>query len=175
MPGKRKIDRILAADYLDGLESRPMPDVRVMRADAEEEEASLSYERRLLQGRIDILEAELGRRSGVGGPSLIELLPKILADDAPSSRGAYPRRDPTPPTERPKRRVEKLIGDDTLTNLAGLSDDEIRTVVATLRDAEKDVSESRHKVQQVLDRIQAEIARRYKTGEADPADILVGP
>jgi anti-sigma-K factor RsiG len=174
MPGKRKIDRILAGDYLAGLESKPMPDVRVMRAESEEEEASLSYERRLLQGRIDILEAELNRRSG-GGASLMELLPKILADDHPSSRGAYPRRDPTPATDRPKRHVEKLISDDTLTNLSELSDDRVREAIVVLREAEREVSSSRHAVQQVLDRLQAEIARRYKSGEADPADILVGP
>lgn len=175
MPGKRRIDRILASGYLDDLAAKPMPEIRTMRAEAEEEEASLSYERRLLQGRIDILEAELTRRSGGSGPSLIELLPKILADDSPSSRGAYPRRDPTPPTDRPKRRVEKLISDDTLTNLAGLDDDDVRAVVTTLRDAEREVSESRRHVQNVLDQLQAEIARRYKSGEADPADILVGP
>jgi hypothetical protein len=174
MPGKRRIDRILASDFLAGLESKSMPDVRAMRADAEEEESSLSYERRLLQGRIDILEAELGRRSG-GGASLLELLPQILADEAPSSRGAYPRRDPTPPTDRPKRRVERLISDDTLTNLAALSDEAVRAVITTLREAEGEVSASRRHVQQILDRIQAEIARRYKSGEADPADILVGP
>lgn len=174
MPGKRRIDRILANDFLAGLSSKPMADVRVMRADSEEEEASLSYERRLLQGRIDILEAELDRRSG-GGASLMELLPQILADDVSSSRGAYPRRDPAPPADRPKRRVERLISDDTLTNLSELSDDDVRGAIDTLREAERDVSESRRRVQHVLDRIQAEIARRYKSGEADPADILVGP
>lgn len=175
MTGKRRIDRILAPTYLDGLEQKQMAEVRAMRGDCEEEESSLSFERRLLQGRIDILAAELDRRSG-GGGSLIDRLPKILADDRPpSSRGAYPRRDPMPSFDQPKRRVERLISDDTLASLPDLSDDRIREILETLGAAEREISESRRSVQQVLDAVQAEIARRYKTGEADPADILVGP
>ena len=177
MTGKRRIDRILSTAYLEGIEQKPITEVRSMRGDCEEEESSLSFERRLLQGRIDILEGELDRRTGGGGgASLIERLPKILADDRPpSSRGAYPRRDPMPSFDQPKRRVEKLISDDTLASLPELPDDKIREILDTLGEAEREISESRHSVQQVLDGIQAEIARRYKSGEADPADILVGP
>src|SRR4051794_20881201 len=39
-----------------------LPELRILRRDAQRDEADLSYVRRLLQGRIDILRAELGRR-----------------------------------------------------------------------------------------------------------------
>ena len=61
-PGNRRIDRVLAADYLEGLQGLPLAEVRQLRADAEQEEVDLSYLRRMIQGRLDILRAELNRR-----------------------------------------------------------------------------------------------------------------
>src|SRR5207244_1775351 len=43
-----------------------LSELRTLRRDAQREEADLSYVRRLLQGRIDILRAELARRSPAG-------------------------------------------------------------------------------------------------------------
>jgi len=44
-----------------------------MRADAEQEEVDVSYVRRLLQGRIDIISAELERRQNPdSGASLVD-------------------------------------------------------------------------------------------------------
>jgi hypothetical protein len=111
MTGKRRIDKILDTSYLDGLTDRSLPEVRRMRSDAKDEEALVSYERRLLQARIDILEAEQGRRAGSGG-SILDRLPQILADGPSESRGSFPRPDAQTP-ENPRRRVELLVSDDT--------------------------------------------------------------
>jgi uncharacterized small protein (DUF1192 family) len=173
MTGKRRIDRITTDEYLEGLSSRPMPDVRALRNECDEEEAVLSFERRLLHARMDILRAELERRAGVGG-SILERLPSILADDRQPSRGQIRMKDPVLDFEQPKRRVEKLVSDDTLANLASLSVDEIESTIGVLSDAEREVSETRRKVLAVLDSLNAEIARRYKTGEAKPGDVLTG-
>ncbi len=62
--GNRRIDRVLAEDYLDGLKQASLQDVRELRGEAEQEEVDLSYIRRMIQGRIDILRAELERRGG---------------------------------------------------------------------------------------------------------------
>ena len=56
-PGNRRLDRVLAPDFLEGLESWSMAELRAARSDAEQEETDLSYLRRLLQGRMDILRA----------------------------------------------------------------------------------------------------------------------
>ena len=47
-----------------------LPELRTLRRDAQRDEADLSYVRRLLQGRIDILRAELGRRADPGDRSV---------------------------------------------------------------------------------------------------------
>ena len=85
----RRIDRILAAEYLDGLDDRSLDDLRTMERDCAEVETEISYVRRLAQARIDILEAEVIAAPPVGPlGDLIAALPKILADDSP--RGAAP-------------------------------------------------------------------------------------
>src|SRR3954453_18838886 len=66
--GKRRIDKVLASNYLEGLERLPLDEVRSLRDDAGQEETDLSYLRRLLQGRIDIATPELARRSA-GAPT----------------------------------------------------------------------------------------------------------
>ena len=58
----------------------PMAEVRQLRRRAEQEEVNLSYTRRLLQGRLDIVRRELQRRAENDGRSLVDLLPEILAE-----------------------------------------------------------------------------------------------
>lgn len=172
--GRRRIDRVTEPSYLGDLAGRPLADVRAMRAECQEEEAVLSYERRLLHARLDIMRAELERRAGKGGPSLVERLPQILADEHRSTRGAFPQEVVLPSFENSRRRVEQVVSDDTLANLSGLPDDRIRDLIATTEEVERSVSADRRRVQQVLDALNAEIGRRYKTGDADPADVLAG-
>lgn len=174
MEGRRRIDRIVSEGYLEGLAERSLSEIREMRLEATEEGDLLSYERRLLHGRTAILRAEIERRKGGGGGgSLVEQLPKILAEEGRGpSRGQFPAKDPRIEFEHPKRRVSRLVSDDTLANLANLSDDEIETIVAELVDAESEVSTTRRKVLDVVDSLNAELGRRYRSGEADPSDVL---
>lgn len=170
--GRRRIDRILAPEYLDGLGAVPLPDLRAKRAECVGEETLLSFERRLLQGRLDILEAELRRRSGEDAGPIMERLAAILADEPSPSRGAFPQAVALPSFDNPRRRVEKLVSDDTLASLPDLPDDRVREIVEALRSAEQALSEQRREVQRVLDAVTGEVGRRYKTGEADPTDVL---
>ena len=87
--GQRRIDRVLDPGFTEGVDRLGLPELRARR-----EEADVSYLRRLLEGRLDILQAELERRSAggdqdVGG--LLAGLPKILTDDAPGTFSAVPR------------------------------------------------------------------------------------
>jgi len=159
--GNRRIDRMLDPAFLEGLEDAPLDEVRAKRDDCEEEESVHSYERRLIHARLDILEAEQKRRaSGESPKSLIERLPQILADDDVSHRGSFPRLEAPPIFDNPRRRVEKLVTNDTLARLTDLSESEISDAISALKDAEGEVSETRKAVQAVLDRLIEEIARR---------------
>ena len=80
-PYRRRIDRITDEDFLDGLADLTPADIRTMRDDCREEEARLSYARRLLHGQLDIARAELQRREGSDADSLVSTLTTILTDE----------------------------------------------------------------------------------------------
>lgn len=171
---KRRLDRMLAPAYLGGVEARPIGDIREMRTEVSEEEALISYERRVLHGRLAILRAELDRRTGKSDVSIVEMLPKVLSDERRTSRGQFPSRDPRLDFTQPQRRVSKLVSDDTLSRLPEMESAEVERIVADLEEAETPISETRRSLLDVLDALNRELARRYRTGEADPSDLLSG-
>jgi hypothetical protein len=100
---RRRIDRIADGSYLDGIDDPsvvPASRLRELRSECEQEESGLSYARRVLQGRLDIVRAEVLRRSEAGQDAAADLLgslPRILADDE------RPGRDGVRPTGRRPR------------------------------------------------------------------------
>jgi hypothetical protein len=176
--GHRRIDRVLAENYLDGLGDVPIEDVRQLRNDAEQEEADLSYLRRLLQGRVDIIQAELARRRGEldgtgAGGSLIDQLPQILSEERSPARGLgrHVVIEPSRVDEH-RRLVERLVSDSDLSALAGRTSDQLEATLVRFGDHEKAISKQRHAVQAVMDACAAEITRRYRVGEADVSALL---
>lgn len=173
---RRLVERVVDPAYLEGLTDRSIQDLRDMRDDCREGEQELSFERRLCQARIDILSAELERRAGSGGDDLLARLPEILATEASQEAGPLPARAPDFSIPRnadiPRRRVEEIVGEQTLARLSQLSIDEVKGIIGTLGEHERAVSEHRRRVHEVMDSIQAEIVRRYTSGEADPAEVL---
>lgn len=175
MAGNRRIDRVLAADYLEGLAGLPMDEVRALRKDAEQEEIDLSYLRRLLQGRMDILRAELRRRSGESTGDLVDDLAQILTDEgvtsSPRGMGRHSALEPSR-ADSHRRHVEQLVADVDLSDLATHDDDSLSRAVEVLVGEEHQVSEKRREVQNVMDACTAEITRRYREGDADVSDLL---
>lgn len=172
--GNRRIDRVLAEDYLAGLPQLPLGELRALRADAEQEEVDLSYLRRMVQGRVDVLRAELQRRSGAGGAALVDGLVGILADEprAPArGLGRYSAVEPSR-TDSHRRYVEALIADVDLSDVVHRSDDELAQDLRTLSEQEQSISAKRRAVQSVMDECSAEVARRYRDGEADVNALL---
>ncbi len=173
--GNRRIDRVLRADYLADLPTLPMDEVRSLRRDAEQEETDLSYLRRLMQGRLDILRAETARRAGNASDDLVSSLAKILSDEgsaaSPRGLGRHMAVEPSRANSH-RRHVEALVADVDLSNTAALDDAALRRTVETLEREERSVSEKRRAVQGVMDACTAEITRRYREGDADVADLL---
>ncbi|HVF19077.1 MAG TPA: aerial mycelium formation protein [Mycobacteriales bacterium] len=177
--GHRRIDRVLADGFLSSIGTCPLAELRELREDAEQEEADLSYLRRILQGRVDILSAELDRRRRIAAgetvvESLVTDLPRILADGSrPAARGMgrHSVAEPSRVSEH-RRQVEQLASDLDISDVGARSEDEITASLAELRAAEHDVSEARGKLHEVLDACAAEITRRYRDGEADVSALL---
>jgi len=172
--GNRRIDKVLDPDYVNGLREISLDDLRERRREAEQEETDLSYMRRLLQGRLDILRAELARRGGEQ-TDLVQALPHILSDDGPApgprGMGRHIAAEPSR-ADAHRRHVEQLVADVDLSNPDAHDDASLRRVLETLEAEETKVSESRRAVQKVMDALTAEVTRRYREGDANPSDLL---
>ncbi|MGZ4677939.1 MAG: RsiG family protein [Acidimicrobiia bacterium] len=166
----RRLDRILAPEYTEGLDGRSLDELRAMERECLEVETEVSYVRRLAQGRIDILEAERDRRAAGGSlGDLIAALPKLLADDdvsrsGPASTRAQPFLAPAASIEW-NRGLERLVTDGTLANLPNLSDAELQATLGQLHQLEQEVSARRRVVHGALDAVTHAIAARLAPAE----------
>jgi hypothetical protein len=165
---RRRLDVMLEEGYLDGLEAKSLDEVRTMHEECLEVETEVSYVRRLAQARIDIVRAELDRRSAGGSVGdLVAMLPKILADESPRTDPAHsrlPRHLAPSPAITWRRGLERLITDATLVNLPSLTEDELNDTVEQLRTLEGEMSERRRALHGVIDGIESDLAARHKVG-----------
>ncbi|MDO0927087.1 aerial mycelium formation protein [Streptomyces sp. TG1A-8] len=156
-----------------------LPELRVLRRDAQRDEADLSYVRRLLQGRIDILRAELARRGRAPVPapadaSVVDRLPEILTD-APARHRSSARHVTlgTPHSEEYRRLAAEMLAEVELSDLQARTDLELSTAMGRLVRYEQEVSGRRQRLQRTADDCSGEIARRYRVGEAQVDDLLL--
>ncbi len=173
--GTRRIDRVLSDDYLAGLGEVPLAELRELRQDAEQEEVDLSFIRRMVQGRLDVIRAELNRRQGKGSGNLVADLAGILADEPRGPARGLGRHVTVEPSraDSHRRYVEALVADVDLSDVSARSADELAHAMQTLSDEEQTLSAKRRKVQDVMDVCSMEVTRRYRDGEAD-VDVLLG-
>jgi hypothetical protein len=164
--GNRRIDRIRAEGYADDLGTLDLEALRAKRDECLAEREYLSLLRRLVQGRAEILKAELDARSSDSEHApLIERLSTILAGDETSgaSRGEAVRVSiPEDELALARRRVERLVADAGISDPSTLDDEQLAAAVQVLLGEEREVSAARGDVIRVLDTVQDELKRRYK-------------
>ncbi len=173
-----ELQRILGPEYLGDLAQRPIDDIRALRVECQQVETGLSYVRRLVQGRLDIVRGEMTRREEGGDPAdistLIGKLPEILSD---RTRGPGVGRLPTLMAPGDVHgaitdELDAIVADGNLDSLPEVSDDELDSLRERLEELERTVSDQRHQVFERLDALQAELTRRYRTGEASVESLL---
>jgi hypothetical protein len=174
--GHRRIDRVLSADYLQGVTGLSLAEVRALRDEADQEETDLSYLRRLLQARLDLVSAEIDRRAaGAAAPTdMVAYLTGVLSDGQRSparGSGRHALSEPSRAGES-RRYVEQLVSDALLTDLPVTAEDDLDEARELLGHGEAAVSVQRAGVQAVLDALNAEIGRRYRDGEASVDALL---
>jgi hypothetical protein len=172
--GGAAVDELLAPDFLEDALQRSMTEVRQLRRRAEQEEVNLSYTRRLLQGRLDIVRRELQRRAEHDGRSLVDLLPEILSEKGRGPAHGLGRHQTVQPQapEEYESWVNSLTKGVDISAISDLPDAKLEKAARALAEAEGGLSERRRGVQQVMDGLAAELGRRYRDGEADVAALL---
>lgn len=170
--GNRRIDRITRPEYLEGLSELPLDELRSRRDECYAEREYLSLLRRLVQGRAEILRAEVERRGGGGpGGSLVDQLSQILSSETPGPARGEAVKVGVPEEELmlARRRVERLVADAGLSDPGALDDERLAEAIELLAGEERAVSAARGEVLQVMDALQDELKRRYRD---DPSLVL---
>jgi hypothetical protein len=175
---KDELDRILANAYLDDIEGRSLGDIRSMRTECQEAEVALSYLRRLVQGRLDIVHAYLEHAGSDEPPdlsALVEELPGILSagPGRPPGPGHLPQLL-TPDTEESglTAELDAVLDADQLAGLADLDRGQLQGLAERLEAVERRVSSDRRALHERIDTLQAELVDRHKTGRATVDGLL---
>lgn len=172
------LNHLLDPDYLGDVTARPMDEVRRLRAECQQVETGLSLLRRMVQGRLDIVGTELTRRAEGADPGdladLIARLPEVLSErtHAPGV-GRLPQV--MAPEELPpelEAELHAIVASVSMADLPDIPDEALRAMVTQLEELEGRVSAHRQALFDRIDALQAEITRRYKTGEASIDSLL---
>jgi hypothetical protein len=172
------IARILDDAYVADLGERAIEDIRAMRAECQDVETGLSYLRRVVQGRLDIVHAELTRRRGGGEPgdmaSLIDQLPAILGDHlrAPGNGRLPVSLEPGRVDPELQARFDAVVGEADFDAITDVEEAKLVAAGDAMAELEQDISTRRRALFDRIDELQAEITRRYKTGEASVESLL---
>jgi len=180
------LGRLLTDSYLSGIESKSLDDIRALRAECQDAEVTLSYLRRLAQGRLDIVHAYLVRADRTGDDAasaaeppdlaaLVEALPTILT--AGPGRPPGPGRPMTvlaPDTEESDltEELDSVVSSNEISHLGDLSQERLGAMAAGLEEIEHRVSVDRRGLHQRIDALQAELVSRYKSGRASVHGLL---
>jgi hypothetical protein len=134
---RKDVDRLLAPDFVEGLAEAPVSELRAKRAECRQVEDLVSYLRRVVQGQIDLVVAEMEIRlvGGAGGHQhrLVEDLPSILggSHSAGGGAGASNGDQATPASARQTTSLLAMPAvSEVFAEEAGLAPDEIAAVIS---------------------------------------------
>jgi hypothetical protein len=168
----------LAADLLDDLSTLTLYEVRERRSVCQHVESGLSYVRRLAQGRLDIVAFEIAaRRDGGERVDVVEGLTAALADRITSPGSGHLPASVGPGEVDPAllASLDAVANPAVLSDPKAMTDDQLRAAAEALEAYERGVSVQRRAMFDRIDALQAEVVRRYQTGEASVENLLAGP
>ena len=177
-----ELDVVTNPTFITDLGDRDMDELRAVRSRCQALENSLSYVRRLIQGRVDIVGGELQRRREGGDAGnvseLIGRLPDILSDGSRVQGGPAAVRpphslEPDPDvTAQLEARLEEIFPAEALAEVSTRDESALNDVLSSLNSLEDEVSDSRRQLHKIIDTVQTEVSRRYTTGEATVDGLL---
>jgi hypothetical protein len=173
-----ELERVLGTVPDSDLTELDLDEVRSRRATVVALEDSISYVRRIIQVRLDILGTELAHRRSGDAPAsssdLVARLPEILAEHSGAAGpGQAPRDLSFPEVDSALVGVvDGVISTARLAEVGEIDDGALGVLVDSLEILEGEVSSTRRVLHERLDALQGEIVRRYRTGEASVDSLL---
>ncbi len=173
---------LLVDGYLDGLGDKDLDQIRTMRTECQHAEVALSYVRRLIQGRLDIVNTFLEYPPVGRSPDLAALvrdLPGILSSRPGRAAGfghlpmlMGPDTEDSELTDELMAELDSVLGAEEIGRLSDLRREELEDLSARLNAIERRVSGVRRALHERIDALQAEVVQRHKTGQASVDELL---
>ena len=149
-----------------------LAELRAMRAALQADDDAISYVRRLVQARLDLVLAEQNRRVSGDSRDVSEDLPAILGRHLTGGPARPPR-----PTQDASEHPLAIELDELCTGLGAnhvteLDDAQLQQLSSSLEAFEQARSQERRDLFGRLDALSAELVRRYRDGEASVDGLL---
>lgn len=156
--------------------SLSLDELRAERARLQADEDVVSYVRRLAQGRVDVVRAELRRRvqnaSGVESGDVTGELPRVLGAQV-AAGSSRPPRDTAVPADHPLvLELDRVCDQAGFDELTACSDDRLAEMITVITAWERERSADRQSFFARIDALTAELVRRYRDGEASVDSLL---
>lgn len=170
-----ELDEVGSPTYLNDLDARSTEDLRAMRRHCADLENSVSYVRRLAQGRLDLIS---GAGDSENIADLVARLPELLGERVRGSGSGRlaEEMEIEPPMELVEPLLERLdeaAGPSLISDLAELNKKGRAKAKTALKSVEDELSAARQLLHGTIDRINDELARRYQSGESPGNDSRV--
>jgi hypothetical protein len=150
----------------------PLDELRSTRERLQAEDDAVSYARRVAQARLDLVNTERSRRERPAGSDLRDDLSEVLSQHLTGG----PARPPRPTddlSETPAaRELDEICAELGFSRLEELDAAALATLVGALEEFEQRISSDRRDRFEQIDRLTAELVRRYRDGEADVDSLL---
>ncbi len=172
---RRRLDQVLDPDFMEELGALDLDALRERRSVAVEVENELSYYRRLLYGRMDLIRFEQKRRAGEESRSLVDALVDILTDpdrtDGSGSRGQRHIVTDLPPLpDVGKREIDAVMADDVLLRTDDVTDEELQRSLDAYESKVTEINAQRATAQRVIDGLTELITERFRAESAGSTD-----
>ena len=151
-----------------------LDEVRAQRGALQTEEDSVSFVRRVVQGRLDIARDETRRRASGEAPQrdVTDGITRVFANERGSGSTRPPRDTEIVADHQLMRDLEKLCDSIGFGALHDLDDTELDACVQKLADFELVVSARRKALFTEIDALSTELVRRYRTSTSSVDALL---
>ena len=150
-----------------------LDDLRSLRADLQREDDAISYVRRLTQARLDFVRSEMRSRAEGTKHDITDEIPNILGSHLTGGAARPPRPVDDFSSHPLALELEALCDDACSTDLPAMTPEELTTYASRLDDFEQLRSHERRDLFARIDKLSAELVRRYRDGEANVDGLLV--
>lgn len=171
------LEQLVSSLGPDEYSALDLESIRVLRSQASANEEAVSYLRRVVQVRLDIVTSELDNRRSGGSPSdvsdLISRLPGLLFDAHTVSGSNRPPSSLKVPdvSDDLMAMVDAVLPTSQLVALNELSEQEIVALSDETKELESEISATRRRLHGVIDSLGRELAQRFRADGSQVGSI----